>query len=124
MDVCGMMKCLCIWWECSPPPHVTMVRLLTFLSWASGESDRKLEFTSSRSEPLEPAEVTLSVSPLSTPPPWYSLKWDWSNDLEWELPALLQLASVNWRLEMEENTETYKSRTSKKIRLYTMENTG
>lgn len=85
-------------------PHVTMPRLLTFLSWASGESDRKLALTSSRSEPLEPAEVTLRVSPLSPPPLWYGLMWDWSNNLEWELPALLQLASVNWRLEKKGNT--------------------
>lgn len=51
---------------------------LTFLSCPSGESDRKLALTSSRSEPLELTEVTLRASPLSPPPPpppppWYGL---------------------------------------------------
>lgn len=44
-----------------------------FLSCPSGESDRKLAFTSSRSDPLELTEVTLRASPLSPPPPWYGL---------------------------------------------------
>lgn len=47
---------------------------LTFLSCPSGESDRKLALTSSRSDPLELTEVTLRASPLSPPPPWYGLK--------------------------------------------------
>lgn len=57
-------------------------RLLTFLSCPSGESDRKLALTSSRSDPLELTEVTLRASPLSPPPPWYGLKCEWSKDLE------------------------------------------
>lgn len=59
-----------------PPPSPT------FLSCPSGESDKKLALTSSRSEPLELTEVTLRASPLSPPPPWYGLKCDWSKDLE------------------------------------------
>lgn len=46
-----------------------LIPILTFLSCPSGESDRKLAFTSSRSDPLELTEVTLRASPLSPPPP-------------------------------------------------------
>lgn len=63
-------------------------------SWCpSGESDKKLGLTSSRSDPLELTEVTLRASPLS-PPLWYGRYCAWSKDFEWD-EALLQPASVS-----------------------------